>query len=64
MAWWADGHWQGKISHWEKFVIERGRKEQGKARKKAVFAAIDRGHDRRGSSVVQGGLPSLGKRRP
>lgn len=45
-------------------AIERDRKAQAKARKKEAFGAIDRKLSHHGSPVVQGGLPSLGKRRP
>ena len=46
-----------------KKAIERDAKAQAKERKRKIFGAINRQHGRR-SPVAQGGLPSLGKRRP
>jgi hypothetical protein len=45
-------------------AIDRDRTAQAKARRKEVFRSIDQKHSHGGSPVVQGGLPSLGKRRP
>ena len=59
---------KGKITprQYDKVVraIERDRKARSKAKTNEAFDSIDRGYGRRGSPVAQGGLPSLGKRRP
>lgn len=59
---------QGRITfrQFDKIMlaIDRDRRAQAVARKKGLFKSIDKKHSRGGSPVIQGGLPSLGKRRP
>ena len=54
----------GKISALEHAVLHEERERHRKKKTKAAMRRIDRKSSRRGSPAVQGGLPSLGKRRP
>lgn len=49
--------------HKIKKAFERDAKAQAKERRRKIFGEIDHQHGRR-PPVAQGGLPSLGKRRP
>ena len=58
----------GKVSAKEHYVLRKAvdKEQEGRRKKraKAVLRGVDRGLNRWGSPEVQGGLPTLGKRRP